>query len=395
MALEWPQYCSYWGLPRVVALAKELNLREVTFNGCSLGLRGNQGGLIKKPWKVITNSGELIRSLGKLKCTKDHPHEDCAGRNTKQTENYTMKLHEVVHKAFSREAQARIGVGFLCHAPSQQVSPVSVARPGSPLSGGNLEEMGGPGKGGGRGSQEPHVVPQKAWNWRERRLAFDSWQQYFYQAYTSLCACFRPERNLAQSIVQIAKEEVGSEYVRILTEQFSGPVDPLGPPLLLLASGRDSGEIPELQAQMVRVLKPPVLDAIEGSSLYVIGDSTLRFRGWEDKRDPSNSIPSGDCFPELRQLIKGEVDGAIFRGGGVDEILGKLRGSVGRPIDNPLVVDARSGTEPGHLSWSVGRPMHPGNGRRQTKELRGPRVLPNLRESHCGLGRGGCRWAPL
>ena len=123
--IEWPRYCSYRGLQRVQKLAKDLNLREACFDGCAFGLKDQKGNLLRKPWKVLSNSPEIIKALqGKL-CPGGHVHVPTAGSKTKATENYNKKIAKTVHDAFARQVQRAPSpaIGAFCAVISDSCRP--------------------------------------------------------------------------------------------------------------------------------------------------------------------------------------------------------------------------------------------------------------------------------
>ena len=104
VAIEWPSSCQYWKLPKVVRLLTKYNLRKAKCNGCAMGLVGQLGKPVYKPWTVATNCSELFEALNCQKCPgpKAHKHEPCAGKNTKMSENYTETMVRIIHKAWTK-----------------------------------------------------------------------------------------------------------------------------------------------------------------------------------------------------------------------------------------------------------------------------------------------------
>ncbi len=95
IAIEWPQGCSYWKLPKVRKLIKDLDLKFVYFDGCMLGLRSIVNGLpIRKPWAVCTNSEEILKEFSGLTCCGHSKHQPCQGVDTKVTEEYIVEFVE-------------------------------------------------------------------------------------------------------------------------------------------------------------------------------------------------------------------------------------------------------------------------------------------------------------
>ena len=103
IAIEWPRGCSYWKLPKVVKLMRELRLEFVHFDGCMLGLKSRKGNPIRKPWSIATNSQCLIQELRGCLCCGHKYHDPCAGSETKRTENYTELMVNKIHKAFRKQ----------------------------------------------------------------------------------------------------------------------------------------------------------------------------------------------------------------------------------------------------------------------------------------------------
>ena len=113
VAMEWPTGCSLWNEPTVQAMLAELGLEPVHFHGCTLGLVGRNGGMIKKPWTIQTDCIEIRDEFSDRYCPgrSCHPfHEPCAGGNTKNTELYTWEFTDRLHKGFKngvKYSQAR------------------------------------------------------------------------------------------------------------------------------------------------------------------------------------------------------------------------------------------------------------------------------------------------
>ena len=117
IAIEWPRGCSYWLMPKVKNLCTELGLKFVDFHGCMFGLKSVYNGkLIMKPWRIATNSPELLKGFqGHLCCGHDE-HAPCAGKDTKLTENYTDSMVDLIHKCWKKQASTT------CHSKSVQGS---------------------------------------------------------------------------------------------------------------------------------------------------------------------------------------------------------------------------------------------------------------------------------
>ena len=108
IAIEWPKGCSYWKLPKVRKLIKDLDLKFVYFDGCMLGLKSIVNGLpIRKPWAICTNSDEILKEFSGFTCCGHSKHQPCQGVDTKITEGYTVEFVEKLHSAWKRECSSR------------------------------------------------------------------------------------------------------------------------------------------------------------------------------------------------------------------------------------------------------------------------------------------------
>ena len=56
---EWPRHCTGWDLDELLRMTTECGLVGVKFDGCRFGVISKSGTPIKKPCKIMTNSGPL------------------------------------------------------------------------------------------------------------------------------------------------------------------------------------------------------------------------------------------------------------------------------------------------------------------------------------------------
>jgi hypothetical protein len=89
-------------------MINELDLVPTHFDGCAFGLKSMRKGrehmYLKKPWTVYTNCLPLRNKLSKYTCpgvTKGHLHDQCRGKNAKDSERYSDDFARCVHKAFA------------------------------------------------------------------------------------------------------------------------------------------------------------------------------------------------------------------------------------------------------------------------------------------------------
>ena len=85
-------------------LIQNLGLSAVSFDGCMLGLKSVVDGKpIRKPWRILTNSEEIIKQFNGLKCNGHPEHRPCAGVDTKATENYTIEFVDRLHAGWQNQ----------------------------------------------------------------------------------------------------------------------------------------------------------------------------------------------------------------------------------------------------------------------------------------------------
>ena len=100
---EWPKGCSYWKNSQVTAAFADLGLRhQAIVHGCSLGLKSKMGKPIFKPWRLMSNSEDVLVPFHAFVCPRNHDHAPCAGSETKATESYTDLFAKTLHKSFKR-----------------------------------------------------------------------------------------------------------------------------------------------------------------------------------------------------------------------------------------------------------------------------------------------------
>ena len=103
VCIQWPTACAYWKWDCVEKLVEMLGLKTVRVHGCALGLKSVVNGKpIKKPWTLKTDVEDIVVNLEKYKCSNDHEHHPCAGKDTKLTESYTPEMVAVIHGSFKQ-----------------------------------------------------------------------------------------------------------------------------------------------------------------------------------------------------------------------------------------------------------------------------------------------------
>ncbi|CAJ1425291.1 unnamed protein product [Effrenium voratum] len=99
-AWEWPQSNQGWWFPEVQHFLKDVyqktELYKTILHGCQVGVRADDGGFMKKPWKIYTTDRELATSLN-LTCPGNHAHSPCLeGSNTARSAFYTEKMVRII-----------------------------------------------------------------------------------------------------------------------------------------------------------------------------------------------------------------------------------------------------------------------------------------------------------
>ena len=97
VSFEWPAFCQGWDIPILQEFFQKHGFSFVRIDGCAMKLH-HKNKPIKKPWKIATNEGQLIKGLKKYrcKCPKDLIHEPCAGKLASASETYTPFMAEKV-----------------------------------------------------------------------------------------------------------------------------------------------------------------------------------------------------------------------------------------------------------------------------------------------------------
>jgi len=120
IAFELSKNCKYWRWPMVRKFLTERSMTMHHFDGCMLGILGNNGQPMKKSWTIAGNFKELAK-LDSFKCDGKHEHDQSRGKALKLAENYTCKLTDMLHGCFRVAAKGQ--------ASKRIVSSVKLACP--------------------------------------------------------------------------------------------------------------------------------------------------------------------------------------------------------------------------------------------------------------------------
>ena len=102
---ELPRGCEYWRDDRMTTLIEGTESHVHDFDGCMYGLAthyGHRNIPIKKPWRIVS-WGVQFQSLMK-KCDHKHQHAPCAGRETRVTQLYTLRIAQHMIETLNKRA---------------------------------------------------------------------------------------------------------------------------------------------------------------------------------------------------------------------------------------------------------------------------------------------------
>ena len=102
---ELPRSCEYWRDDRMTTLIEGTESHVHDFDGCMYGLAthyGHRNIPIKKPWRIVS-WGVQFQNLMK-KCDHKHQHAPCAGRETRVTQLYTLRIAQHMIETLNKRA---------------------------------------------------------------------------------------------------------------------------------------------------------------------------------------------------------------------------------------------------------------------------------------------------
>ena len=124
IAFELSNNCKYWRWPMVRKFLIERFMSVHHFDGCMLGVLGNNGQPMKKTWTIAGNFKELFK-LDSFRCDGSHEHDQSRGKALKLSENYTFKLTDMLHECFRVAAKGQASKRNACSA--KLACPVKMA----------------------------------------------------------------------------------------------------------------------------------------------------------------------------------------------------------------------------------------------------------------------------
>ena len=119
VTFEWPRYSDSWKRPEVKRFFNDSRFKVVDFDGCRLGVCNDKGEPVKKPWRIMTTSDEVVKSFTGLTCQHQaHEHGEARGRSLEGTGFYTQPMCELLARAFNPRVATQL-------VPALPVVPVA------------------------------------------------------------------------------------------------------------------------------------------------------------------------------------------------------------------------------------------------------------------------------
>ena len=104
VTVELAERCEAWRLPVFQKLRFEMGLHTAVTKGCSVGLKGQDGSLMQKGWRIVTSHARLAEVMHKpCSCPTNYKHAKCEGRNATASARYTKEYVRIAVEALSRE----------------------------------------------------------------------------------------------------------------------------------------------------------------------------------------------------------------------------------------------------------------------------------------------------
>ena len=104
VTVELSERSEAWRLPVLQKLRFESGLLSCVVKGCAVGLRGSNGKLMQKGWRILTTHPRLASKLHKpCPCHTKYEHAKCEGPNAKASSKYPPEFVRLVHEALTRE----------------------------------------------------------------------------------------------------------------------------------------------------------------------------------------------------------------------------------------------------------------------------------------------------
>ena len=108
ITVELAERCEAWRLPIFQKLRFEMGLHTAVTKGCSVGLKGQDGALMQKGWRIVTSHARLSEVMHKpCNCHTGYRHAKCEGKNATMSARYTKEYVRLAVEALSREGDVQ------------------------------------------------------------------------------------------------------------------------------------------------------------------------------------------------------------------------------------------------------------------------------------------------
>ena len=134
VTVELAERCEAWRLPVFQKLRFDMGLYTAVTKGCAVGLKGQDGALMQKGWRIVTSHARLAEVMHKpCSCPTNYKHAKCEGKNATKSASYTKEYVRLAVEALSREGNFQkvaeecsgksslpkgFGLGMMCTCPT-------------------------------------------------------------------------------------------------------------------------------------------------------------------------------------------------------------------------------------------------------------------------------------
>ena len=104
ISVELSERSEAWRLPVLQKLRFEMGLSSCVVKGCAVGLKGANGKLMQKGWRILSIHNSLTTKLHKpCRCHTKYEHAKCEGPNARGNSRYTPEMTRLIHEALKQE----------------------------------------------------------------------------------------------------------------------------------------------------------------------------------------------------------------------------------------------------------------------------------------------------
>ena len=134
VTVDLAERCEAWRLPALQKLRFDMGLYTAVTKGCAVGLKGQDGALMQKGWRIVTSHARLAEVMHKpCSCPTNYKHAKCEGKNATKSACYTKEYVRLAIEALSREGNFQrvveecsgksslpqgFGLGMMCTCPT-------------------------------------------------------------------------------------------------------------------------------------------------------------------------------------------------------------------------------------------------------------------------------------